>query len=528
MADIDLLIVGSGISALSAAVSAKEQGASISIATKSIPTKNNSVMAQGGINAALGNVEDDSIELHIQDTLKAAHNIASPPMVSKLCTQAIDAAAFLERIGVAFSRIEGASEPLKSIAQRKLGGASAKRACYAQDYTGLKILNTLLERAIFLDIPLHQGLFLLELIKNENRVCGGLFFNFNSGKIETIYAKRVLIATGGFGGIYANNTNSSGSSGDALAVTLRAGGVLSNLEFVQFHPTTLKGSNILISESARGEGGYLVDEKGERFIDELAPRDEIAKAIFQKMQHGHQIFLDLRHLGKEKLERQMPQELKLIRQYANTDASTHPIAIEPAVHYTMGGASVQENFEIEGLKGCFCVGEASNSHVHGSNRLGGNSLLEAVAFGMLGANEALASNTYSSVQTPATYTLPLNSSSDNFAILKAKKALSLELAQNVGIIREQQSLEAALQNIENLHIEDLTLSGPNLQYSTLLLELLELKNANLLAYALIKSALWRKESRGSHTRSDYPNSDAAFEKESQVTLENKEVVVYGA
>ena len=511
----DILIIGSGIAGLSAAVTAKMEGANVIVATKAAATVNNSVMAQGGMNVALANVDNDSVSLHISDTLKSSHNLANPKMVELMCQNGIDATLFLEQIGVPFSRIDGASSPLKSIAQRKLGGASATRACYAQDYTGLKILHTLLDRAINLEIPIREGLFLLELIKENEQVCGALFFNINSGEIEPIYANKVIVATGGFGAIYAKNTNSKTSTGDGIAAIFRAGGELSNLEFVQFHPTTLKGSNILISESARGAGAYLVNSKEERFVDELATRDIVAKASFEQIIQGESVYLDMRHIGKEKLQTLMPQELKLIKQYAKADAANELVEIEPAVHYTMGGVSVKENFEVVGLKSCFCIGEASNANVHGANRLGGNSLLEALSFGILSAKEALNIQTQEVKAKNINYTLPLKDNSDNFAVLKAKKRISNLLFEKVGIVRDENGLNEALKELEELNINNLTIND-NPKNSALLIDLLELKNANIIAKALIKSALWRKESRGSHIRRDYPNESKEFECNSKI------------
>ena len=516
MGNLDLLIIGSGISGLSAAIEATKDGAKVLVVTKSIPTKNNSVMAQGGINAALGNLEKDSINLHINDTLKAAHSIANENMVKKLCQMAPDAIRFLEELGVPFSRIDGATTPLESIAQRKLGGASAKRACYAQDYTGLKILHTLLDYALGIGVEIRDNLSLLELSKNSNgKVCGAQFFNFNSGKVESIYAKRVILATGGFGSIYSKNTNSIGSSGDGVATTLRAGGVVSNLEFVQFHPTTLKGSNILVSESARGEGGLLVDSKEERFVDELAPRDVVAKAIFDKIKSGDRVFLDLRNI--KNIEELMPQELKLIKRYAKVDATKELVEIEPAVHYSIGGISVDESLSVKRLDSLFAIGECSDAKVHGANRLGGNSLLEAVAFGRLGAKEALGING-SIIEKSKEVELMLDDSSDNFKIYKAKEDIATTLFRNVGIIRDENGLKSAKKDISNIDI-NLKVSG-KAQYNSNLLELIELKNSYLLAKALIHSALWRKESRGAHFRADYPNQKDEFAISSKVSMED--------
>ncbi len=517
MSNLDLLIIGSGISGLSAAISAKEEGADVLVVTKSVPTKNNSVMAQGGINAALGNIKSDSTKLHAKDTLKSSHDLANANMVELLCNEAINAIEFLEKIGVSFSRIDNACSTKGSIAQRKLGGASAPRACYAQDYTGLKIMHTLLDFAISSNIEIKDGLFLLELIKNScSEVCGGLFFNFNSGKLESIYAKRVLLATGGYGGIYAKNTNSYGSSGDGLAAVFRAGGVLSNMEFVQFHPTTLKGSNILISESARGEGGYLVNCKNERFVDELAPRDVVAKAVFEQISSGNSVYLDLRHIDEQHLKEAMPQELKVIKTYANVDATKELVEIEPAVHYSMGGISVNSNFAVKSLAGCFAVGECSDASVHGANRLGGNSLLEAVAFGRLSAKKALSVAPNAIEQKEQKYNLPVGSGNYN-ELSNTKKEVAEILNKNVGLLRDEQSLKEAQDSLNRLNIDTLSVSG-QLQYNTNLIELLELKNSIYLAKATIKCALERKESRGAHIRVDYTSEDATYTKPSFITI----------
>ncbi len=516
MISIDILVVGSGISGLSAAISAKQNGSNVLVATKNIPTKCNSVMAQGGINAALGNLEKDSIELHIEDTLKSAHKLANKEMVELLCSNAPDTIEFLEKIGVPFSRLDNASSPLKSVAQRKLGGASSKRACYAQDYTGLKVLHTLLDYTLNLGIEIKDNIFLLELIKNsKNEVCGALFFNFNSGEVEAIYASKVIIATGGFGSIYSKNTNSLGSSGDGIVTVLKAGGVARGLEFIQFHPTTLKGSNILVSESARGEGGYLVDSKNERFVDELAPRDVVAKAIFDKINNREKVFLDLRNI--KDITTLMPQELKLIKTYAKVDATKELVEIEPAVHYSIGGIAVDKNFNAINLKGCFAVGECSNALVHGANRLGGNSLLEAVAFGRLAGKKASDYPDSTIEREDIKYNLPLDTNYSNFDIYKAKEILADTLFSGVGIVREKNSLTDAKSRIEKLNIEKLKANG-TAKYNTNLTALLELQNANILAQAIIYAANKREESRGSNIREEFPDTKEEFEYPIDVTL----------
>ncbi len=524
---IDLLIIGSGGAGLSAAIEATSSGAKVAVVTKNIPTQSQTVMAQGGINAALANVEDDSVSLHISDTLKASHNLADESMVSKLCSSAKDTIEWLEKIGVPFSRIDGAKSVISSIAQRKLGGASAKRACYAQDYTGLKILHTLFDKALSMDIDILPNRILLELLFEDGVVYGGIFFNQSSGEIEQIKAKSTLIATGGFGAIYHKfTTNSYGATGDGLTAGIRAGGVASNIEFIQFHPTALKGSAILISESARGEGGYLIDDKGERFTNELAPRDEVTRAIFEKISNKESVYLDIRHLGKEKIEHLMPQELHLCRLHAGIDPIVEPIPISPAVHYTMGGLLIEKNFAVSKLENCYSVGEASEASLHGANRLGGNSLLEIIAFGRAAAREAIDNtplNSDKNFDTKDQMEKELKSifekeSKEN--IYAIREELGDLLFHRVGIVRDGDSLDMALKELYRLK-ERFDLAGiadKSSIFNTNLQVWLELKSALEISEALIKGAIYRKESRGAHYRKDYPMQSMAYQKPTRYIL----------
>jgi succinate dehydrogenase / fumarate reductase flavoprotein subunit len=360
----DVLIIGAGGAGLVAALNAKESGVKVLVITKEYPTRSQTCMAQGGINAALGNAGEDSVEAHIKNTLKSAHGLANEEAVRLMCC-------------VCFSRTKDAK-----IAQRTLGGASAPRACYAQDYTGLKILHTLYDRCMSEGIEILSDKFLLELLKDENDiVCGAKVLDIRSGEVENYESGAIVLATGGYSRIYdKNSTNSTASTGDGIAVASRAGASLIDMEFVQFHPTALKNSSILISESARGEGGYLLNSKGERFTNELAPRDEVSRAINDEILRGEDIFLDIRHLGEEFIEEGLPQERKLAKLYENVDPVHDLIPIRPVAHYTMGGIEVDDNSQTT-IEGLFAVGECANHRVHGANRLGGNSLLEIVVFG---------------------------------------------------------------------------------------------------------------------------------------------------
>ncbi|MGB5966481.1 MAG: FAD-dependent oxidoreductase, partial [Sulfurimonadaceae bacterium] len=386
---VDVLVIGSGGAGMVAALSAKEAGATVAVLGKSYPTRSQTCMAQGGINAAIG--AEDSVEKHIADTLKSAQGLGDEKAIEKLCREGVEAVAWLDKIGVPFSR-----SAESGIAQRRLGGASESRACYAQDYTGLKLLHSLYDNCLKEGIVFHNEQFLLSLITDESSasepsVTGVTALNIKSGEVESFSAKTVIMATGGYSRIYQkHSTNATGSTGDGLAVALRAGVLLSDMEFVQFHPTGLKNSSILISESARGAGGLLLNARGERFTDELQPRDALSRAIHDEIEKSGKVFIDIRHLGETFIDHELPQERKLAKLYENVDPVHDIIPIKPVAHYTMGGIAVDENAE-SSLKGLFAAGECANHNVHGANRLGGNSLLELVVFGKeAGVNAAKA------------------------------------------------------------------------------------------------------------------------------------------
>lgn len=514
---IDLLVIGSGGAGLTAALHAHEAGLSVTVVTKTLPTQAQTCMAQGGINAALGNRGADSIEEHEADTLRAAHGLADPERVSRMCRQAPQAIAWLERIGVPFSRLDHAESPLQSIAQRRLAGASAKRACYAQDYTGLKILHTLYDRCIEAGITFVTEHYLLNLITatQQAQVSGATFWDIQAGKVTAIEAGHTLLATGGFGALYHGyTTNSYGSSGDGIAAVLRAGGSVSDMEFVQFHPTALQDSAILISESARGEGGYLIDHRGERFTDELAPRDEVARAIFAQLRQGHHVRLDIRHLGREKIEALMPQELRLCRLHAGIDPIETPIPIMPVAHYTMGGIEVDTHHQIKGLSHCYAIGECANAHIHGANRLGGNSLLEIVTSGI---SIVAHLKEQKSASCPAGHTAT-QLTHDEAVIEKIfakpnevnfyhkRKVLGTLMYRDVGIIRHQAAMHEA-----EIYLDEITAKLAHMGIGDKakannqnLVEFLEFRNAILLAQCTLKSAIARQESRGAHYREDFP------------------------
>lgn len=526
---LDVLIIGSGGAGLSAALSAKAKGLSVLVVGKNYPTNSQTSMAQGGINASLGNKDDDSVASHIEDTLTSSKELADEVMVKAMCEDASSAIEWLESMGVPFSRDEQSH-----IAQRRLGGATHKRACYSQDYTGLKILHTLYDSAIKEKVKFLNEHYLINLITTQdetNRILGATFLDISKGEVVEIRAKAVVMATGGYSSLYHNfTTNASGSSGDGISATIRAGGYLSDVEFVQFHPTALKSSGILISESARGEGGYLLNSNNERFVDELKPRDEVARAIANQIEAGEAVFLDIRHLGEEKLLELLPQEVHLCKLHEGIDPATQLIPIKPVAHYSMGGIEVRRNLEVRGIDGCFAVGECSNAKIHGANRLGGNSLLEIITMGRR-ASDSLQSyienfSEDNSMDNPQVHSDKrfihgVYSFTNQINFYEKREFMGKIFYHNAGIKRDETKLKAVLAAVRQIQ-KEITFMGigdKSKENNYNLVEFLEFGNALELSEILLVGAISRKESRGAHYREDYPRSDASYAKH---TLQWKE------
>jgi succinate dehydrogenase / fumarate reductase flavoprotein subunit len=510
----DVLVIGAGGAGLVAALSAKEAGASVKVLNKSYPTRSQTSMAQGGINAALANAEADTLESHIEDTLKSAQGLASPKQVEVLCRDGLEAVKWLDRIGVPFSRTEAST-----IAQRRLGGAAAARACYAQDYTGLKILHTLYDQCNAEGIEFLNERFLLNFIveRNENgssHVSGVTALNLRSGEVEQYEAKSVIIATGGYSRIYdKHSTNAVGSTGDGIAAAIRAGARLCDMEFIQFHPTGLKNSSILISESARGAGGYLLNADHERFTDELAPRDVVARAILEEIEKSGEVYLDIRHLGEEFIEAQLPQERKLAILYEGVDPVTDLIPIKPVAHYTMGGIEVDESSRTA-VNGLYAVGECANHKVHGANRLGGNSLLEIVVFGLQAGVHAAAYSRKTQVtcrnseqlQKDTNFSIGVKHFTNQIDFYEKRAFMGNIFYGSAGMVRDEMGLKAVLGAVRQIQ-KEIPFMGPkdkSKAYNMNLVEFIEFGNMVELAEIVLVSAISRNESRGAHFRSDIP------------------------
>jgi len=514
---VDVLVIGSGGAGLVAALSAKETGATVAVVGKSYPTRSQTSMAQGGINAALANADEDSIETHIADTLKSAHGLASEDAVKSLCEEGVDAVKWLDRIGVPFSRTSDGK-----IAQRRLGGASSERACYSQDYTGLKVLHTLYDQCQRAEILFHNERFLLNLITEEDTkgklfVSGANVLNIKTGEVEKYEAKTVIVATGGYSRIYhKHSTNATGSTGDGIAAAIRAGARLSDMEFIQFHPTALKNSSILISESARGAGGHLLNAKHERFTDELAARDVVARAILDEIEQGGEVFLDIRHLGEEFIDEELPQERKLAKLYEGIDPVTDLIPIKPVAHYTMGGIEVNAESQTA-VKGLYAAGECANHNVHGANRLGGNSLLELIVFGKQAGrnaakyaveNEVVCKNEAKLI-SDQNFVRGVKYFTNQIDFYQKREFMGNIFYNNAGIVRDDMGLKAVLGAVRQIQ-KEIPFMGPRDKskiYNTNLVEFIEFGNMVELAEIVLVGAISRNESRGAHFRSDIPQSN---------------------
>ncbi len=496
----DILIVGSGGAGLSCALEAKKQGLHVAVITQSAPTNAATCMAQGGLNGVVYEDEGDSASLHVDDTIKGAAGLADELRVKSMCEGARENILWLDSIGMPFSRKKD------RIAQRKFGAASHDRTTYSQDYTGLKLLHTLYDNCLKENIEFIEDSFVMELVVEES-TCKGVVV-LKDGEVEVVESSSVVLATGGYAGIYHGfSTNAIESTGDGVAMALRAGAVLSDMEFVQFHPTSLKGSSVLVSESARGAGGFLVNDKGERFVNELMTRDEVSRAVFLQIQNGNEVFLDIRHLGDEFISKNLPQEKKLIHIHQNLDPSKDLIPITPAAHYSMGGIDVDENLQ-SSIKGLYAVGECSNVKVHGANRLGGNSLLEIVHFGRAVVKNIEKVSLHVELEIHKKRAkeklgrLMGENKSDTF--FKLRGSLGRELFEKAGIFRDKEGLEELEKSIDKMKnsFNKLTLSD-----KSWLVSHLKFENSLEVAKAVVLSAKTREESRGAHYRDDFKKTD---------------------
>lgn len=526
----DVLIIGGGLTGLRAALRISDAGLDGAVVSKVHPLRSHSVAAQGGMNASLGNLEGeggtkDSWKSHAYDTVKGSDYLADQDVVERMCREAPPAVIELEHMGMVWSRLENGK-----IAQRPFGGAGFPRTCYAADRTGHNALHTLYEHVVGGKISVYEEFFVKSLITEDGRCIGCTALEIMTGQVHGFLGKAVLMATGGFGRIFNKSTNALINTGDGQALALRAGALLKDMEFVQFHPTTLYGTNILISEGARGEGGILLNKDGERFMEryaphsvDLAPRDVVARSIEQEIAEGRgydggYVHLDLRHLGAERIMERLPGIRQIAMDFANVDPIQDPVPVQPGQHYSMGGIDANINGETK-LPGLYAAGECSCLSVHGANRLGGNSLVETVVFGRLVAEKIVEDVANASPPNDAPAKAAIRSVNDRIeSILRreggdrffnVRDTMTATMSKKFGIFREKQTMQDGLNEIKMMQeqISHVSLQNKEREVNQALVRFLELEDMLLLAESVARGALTREESRGSHTRTDFPERD---------------------
>jgi succinate dehydrogenase/fumarate reductase flavoprotein subunit len=504
----DIVIIGGGGAGLKAALeSIKSTDLSVCVVSKVHPLRSQTCMAQGGMNAAT----QGSIEAHIEDTIKGGDNLSDKKAVKFFCEQAPKAIEELEEMGMIYSRNDDGS-----VAQRAFGGQTEVRTCYSRDYTGHNLITTLFTECMRHNIDFLNEWYVHSLIVEDGKLKGLNAFEMKTGELHEIQAKSIILATGGAGQIYKNNVNAAISTGDGMALAYRAGCALKDIEFVQFHPTTLHNKALLISEGTRGEGAYLINKDGKRFTDELAPRDIVARAIETEIEEGRgvdgAVLLDLRHLGEDVILGKLAQIHKLALDFAGIDCIKKPIPVKPGAHYFMGGISTNYKCETE-IKGLFACGECACVGIHGGNRLGGNSLMETVVFGKKAGE--MAAEYAKSVQPKSIKTSKrieilaevknlMNEGSENQ--YEIKNEMKTEMLLSAGIFRNKESLSKGLSCIKNLYkkANQINIGNDSKHFNMALYNAFELKNMLDIAQAILITGLKREESRGAHYRTDFP------------------------
>ena len=550
MKPFDIVIVGGGGAGLYAAMEAMKTNPALNIAvlSKVYPNRSHTSAAQGGANAALANkAKNDTVEMHIFDTIKGSDYLADQDAVDVLCSEAPKIIRELENMGTPWSRMDD-----KTIAQRPFGGATLPRCCYCSDKTGHTILQTLYEQCLKKGVIFFNEYFALNLSVNGSRSRGLIAMNMKSGKVEAFPARTVIFATGGYAKMYWNrSSNAAGNTGDGQAIAFRSGIPLKDMEFVQFHPTGLRKSGLLITEGARGEGGYLVNKDGERFMAryakekmELGPRDLVSRSIETEINEGRgfdspagtYIHLDLTHLGADLIKSRLPQIREMSMQFEGVDPIEEPIPIRPTAHYSMGGIDT-DNFGRTVMQGVYAAGECGCVSVHGANRLGGNSLLDILVFGRIAGHTAAEEagkfdpGTIPEVELKEQYEeirggMHASGHYERYGALR--EDLGHTLASNVGIFRESSLLQKGIHDIGELkeRFKKVRIFDTSDVFNTNLMQVLELKNMLDLAETVAVGAYARQESRGSHTRIDFPvRDDENWHKHTLATLVNGKVLL---
>lgn len=533
----DAVIVGAGGAGLRAALAAAPR-CSVAVLSKLYPTRSHTGAAQGGMCAALGNLEEDSWEWHAFDTVKGSDYLGDQPAIEIMCREAVDAVLELEHLGLPFSRT-----PEGKIDQRRFGGhtrnhgeAPVRRACYAADRTGHMILQTLYQQCIAHNVTFFDEFQVLDVLTSDDRAAGVVALELRTGEVHVFHSKAVLWATGGYGRLYKVTSNAHALTGDGPAICYRRGIPLEDVEFFQFHPTGIYRLGILLSEAARGEGGILLNDEGERFMEryaptikDLAPRDIVSRAIYTEIREGRGIdgkdyvHLSVAHLDEEVIDEKLPDITDFVRTYLGIEPKEEPIPIQPTAHYAMGGIPTDTDARVvvdendTPLDGMYAAGECACVSVHGANRLGTNSLLDIVVFGRRGGLHM--AEYVRGVDFPPLDMEPaqemeeklerLRESEEGERVAAIREELQQTMMDDAGVFRTAESLERAQKKIAELkdRYENVAIDDSSKIFNTDLTEAIELGFLLDLAEVLVASALARKESRGGHYREDYPERD---------------------
>jgi len=553
----DVVIVGAGLAGCAAAREAAQSGLSVCVLTKLHPLRSHSGAAQGGINAALS--EEDSIELHEFDTVKGSDYLGDQDAIRLMCSKAPETIRWAERMGAVFSRDEEGK-----IAQRPFGGQSSPRACYAKDRTGLTLLQTIYEQAHRDGVDFKDEYYVSDLIYEDGKVNGVFAFDLVDSKPMIFNAKAVMFATGGYGRAFKINSNAHANTGDALSIVARKGLPLEDMEFVQFHPTGIAGSGVLISEAARGEGGKLFNSKGERFMEkyapnklELASRDVVSRAITQEILEGRgcgenkdHVLIDLTHLGADLINSKLPELRDLAITFLGQDMIKEPISIAATAHYSMGGipcnldGKVRKNTK-ELVEGFYAAGECSCVSVHGANRLGANSVLEALFFGRhvgstivkdvkkgIDFKEACVEDAKVAIDRIEA----IRTSNGDERVPALRDELQQSMTDNAGVFRTEKSLLKQKEILKDLKVRfnNIRIDDKSHIYNTDIQEAIELSHMIDYSAFIVDGAILRKESRGAHYREEFQKRDdenflkhtmAYMDKDGEITTEYMDVVL---